>query len=196
MKKTVKPLVFLTILALHSFSLTAQLKLPIANGIAKELRTIIEDYPNHFSHITGEVLSETNGTTVYACNTAISGAEDHTITKHANNKAIYSWQATMLTTESFEKARQKFKSLFNQLNNLSVKLGGNNYKLKGDYINPSEEMKFTSVPFSAEPGEGALKKFRTELVIQFSIPMEWKVRILVYEKEREDEERGEQREGR
>jgi hypothetical protein len=188
--------VFLTIVTLYSFSLAAQLRLPIGNGIAKELRAIIEDYPNHFSHITGKVLSETNGTTVYACNTVINGAEDYTITKHANEKAIYSWQATMLTTESFEKARQKFKSLFNQLNNLSVKLGSNNYRLKGDYINPSEEMKFTSVPFSAEPGEEMLKKFRTELVIQFSIPMEWKVKILVYEKEREDDERGEQREGK
>lgn len=190
MKNSVKPLVFLTIVLLYSFGLAAQLRLPVANGIAKELRTIIEDYPNHFHHITGEIISETNGTTVYTCNTLLSGAEDHTITKYANNKAIYFWQATMLTTESFEKAKQKFKSLFNQLNNLSVKLGAKNYKLKGEYINPTEEMKFASIRFFAEPDDETLKKFRTELVIQFSMPMEWKVRILIYEKEREDEERG------
>lgn len=101
----------------------------------------------------------------------------------------------MLTTENFDKARQKFKSLFSQLNNLSVSLEGHSYKLKGDYLAPSEEMKFNSILFSTSPQQDAFKKLRTELVLQFYAPMEWKVKLMVYEKEREDDERGAVKEG-
>ncbi|MBK6381954.1 MAG: hypothetical protein IPF69_00560 [Chitinophagaceae bacterium] len=56
--------------------------------------------------------------------------------------------ALMLTTENFDKAKQKFKALYNQLNNLS---GGNekkNFRLKGKYEVPAAEKKSLPVLFS------------------------------------------------
>ncbi len=197
MKKTVKALVLITMSACIHSGLFAQLRLPtIGNNTGKELRIVIEDYPNHFANIiTGEPNTEANGTATYICKGTVSDAEESSVTKHAGKKSPYSWEATMLTTENFDKARQKFKALFGQVNNLGIHLDGHSYKLKGDYKAPSEEMKFTSAVFSLYPDDEPLKKFRTELVLQFHAPVEWKVKLLVYEKDREDDERGEQREG-
>jgi hypothetical protein len=195
LKKTVKALVLITAISLSSASSSAQLKLPIGNAAAQSFRKVIEDYPQHFSHITGNMIADNGGTIEFTCTSPVQGEEESRITRHVSGKPIYSWQATMLTTESFEKARQKFKSLFGQLNNLSVNLDGNSYKLKAGYSAPSEEMKFNSILFSALPEQDIFKKLKTELVLQFYPPMEWKVKLLVYEKEREDNEQGEQRDG-
>ena len=97
----------------------------------------------------------------------------------------------MLTTESFEKAKQKFKSLYNQLNNLSAGLGDHQQvRFKGDYESPKEEKKFTAIIFKASRSTEWSYKVKMELSLQFHSPMEWKVKVLVYDQEREDEERG------
>ena len=97
----------------------------------------------------------------------------------------------MLTTESFEKAKQKFKALYNQLNNLPVAFGVvKNFHLKGKYEVPEEKKKFNTVLFSFEPANEWAKKLRIEISIQYQAPTEWKVKVLVYDREREDVERG------
>ncbi|HRF16703.1 MAG TPA: hypothetical protein PK977_00995, partial [Chitinophagaceae bacterium] len=84
---------------------------------------------------------------------------------------------------------------FNQLNNLSVRFADNkSLHLKGKFEEPKEEMKFTSVLFSPEPGQEFLKKLKVEITMQAVEPMEWKVKLLIYDREREDEERGAVRE--
>lgn len=96
----------------------------------------------------------------------------------------------MLSTENFEKAKLKFRQLFGQLNNLSVRPGGgSSYQLKGVYEVPKEEMKFTSVVFSLSPENEGVKKLKTEVTLQYEM-LEWKVRVIVYDREREDYERG------
>jgi hypothetical protein len=194
LKKLVKPLVLITIAAFISATSYSQLKLPVVNGIAPDIKKVIEDYPNQFTNITGEIITENNQSTDYQCLQKVTGAEENFITRHSAKKETASFQAIMLTTESFSKAKQKFKSLYSQLNNITVTLNNTAYKLKGDYTTPAEEAKFTSVLFSAEPEQEDIKKLKTELILQFYPPMEWKVKILVYDKEREDNERGKQKE--
>ena len=55
---------------------------------------------------------------------------------------------------------------------------------------PQEEMKFTAVLFSLDPADEAAKKLKVELSLQYQAPMEWRIKILVYDREREDDERG------
>lgn len=50
--------------------------------------------------------------------------------------------------------------------------------------------KFTSIIFSIEPENESVKKLRVEISMQYFAPMEWKVKLLVYDKDREDDERG------
>lgn len=191
MIKSVKSLVLITISTFVFGYADAQLKLPILNAIANDVKKVIEDYPNRFINLMGEVIIENNQSTDYQCNFTVNGAEEATITRYSARKEVCSWQALMLTTENFEKARQKFKSLYNQLNNLSVNIGGvKNFHLKGKYEAPAEERKFAAVLFSFEPGNESVKKLRVEISMQYFAPMEWKVKVLVYDKDREDDERG------
>jgi hypothetical protein len=192
MKKSVKTLAFLTTSFLFLNCLHAQLKLPVVNGIGNDIRKVVEEYPNHFSSLVGEMLVENAQSVEYKCNCSVTGAEEVTITRYsskANN--VYSWQTLMLTTESFEKAKQKFRALYTQLNNLPVNPGGvKSYHLKGQYESPVEEKKFTSVLFSLDPADEPMRKLKAELSLRVNESMEWEVKVLIYDRDREDDERG------
>lgn len=191
MTKSVKTLVLITISPLFFNIADAQIKMPTLNGVGNDVKKVIEDYPNRFIKLMGEVISENSLSTDYRCNFTVNGAEETFITRYSAKKNICSWEALMLTTESFEKAKQKFKTLYNQLNNISVDIGAaKNYHLKGKYEVPTEEKKFASVLFSFEPTNETVKKLKIEISLQYQEPMEWKVKVLVYDKEREDDERG------
>lgn len=191
MKKTVKTLVLFTCIILVTGNLCAQLRLPVSNAFMNDMKKVIAEHASHFDHIRGEVITESPQTTEYQCTLQVNGAEESSITKHSSKKGIYSWEAVMLTTESFEKAKQKFKSLYNQLNNLSAGIGENQQvRFKGDYESPKEEKKFTAIVFQANPSSEGSKQVKMELSLQFHSPMEWKVKVMVYDQERADEERG------
>ena len=194
MFKSVKSLVLITMSVFLFYSSNAQLRLPvISGGVGGDVKKVIEDYPNRFINLMGEVKAENTQSTDYNCNFNVSGAEEAIITRYAAKKEICSWEAVMLTTDEFERAKQKFKSLFNQLNNLSVNIGVvKNFHLKGKYEVPEEKKKFNTVLFSFEPTNEWAKKLRVEISMQYHAPMEWKVKVLVYDKEGEDDERGKQ----
>ena len=193
MTKSVKTLAFITISVLLSLASDGQLKLPVTNGIGPDIKKVLQDYPNQFSNLKGDVVTENPQSTDFACNFKVDGAEEATITQYssANKYNICSWQATMLTTDDFELATRKFKSLYGQLNNLSTRMEEGVYlRIKANYESPVEEMKFTSIIFSVDNGSTTLKKLKVELTMQYEL-LEWKVKVLIYDKEREDNERGE-----
>lgn len=192
MKKSVKIPALVTIFLFFLYGANAQLKLPVASALSGDIKKIIEDYPNHFTNLKGELLTENIQSAEYSCVCKVSGAEETTITGYSSKENnVYSWQAIMLTTDEFEKARKQFRSLYNQLNNLAVKpFGERTFYLKGSYDSPEEEKKFSSVLFSFSPNERSVKKLKVELTMQYYEPMEWKVKILIYDREREDNERG------
>ena len=190
MTKSVKSLVLITISSLLFNLAEAQLKLPLMNAIGGDIKKVLEDYPNRFINLMGEVVAENTQSTDYQCNFNIHGAEEAIITRYSARKEVCSWQALMLTTENFDKAKQKFKALYNQLNNLSVDIDKKNFRLNGKYEVPAAEKKFTSIIFSIKPENEAVKKLRVEISMQYFAPMEWKVKLLVYDKDREDDERG------
>jgi hypothetical protein len=191
MRKPVKSLVLITISAFLFHSATAQLKLPTIQGVANDVKKVIDDYPNRFANLMGDVIVENTQSTDYRCNFNVNGAEEAVVTRYSAKKEICSWQAVMLTTESFEKARQKYRSLFNQLNNLSVHFGAASYRLKGSYEAPEEAKKFSSILFSFDPVNEAGKKLKVEIAMQYEAPMDWRVKLLIYDRDRDDMERGE-----
>lgn len=192
MKQAVKPLALFTILIFAFSTLTAQLKIAsISGSIAGDIRKVIQDYPNKFINIQGELVAQHPQSTDYDCNFKVNGAESALVTVYSSkNNNVCSWQALMLTTEEFEVAKKKFKALYGQLNNLSVSLeNGSSFPLKARYEEPLEEKKFTSVVFSGQTDDEASRKLRVEIVMVYE-PMEWKVKVIVYDRDREDHERG------
>ena len=192
MKKSVKTLVLLTISFLLFSPADAQIKLPfVSNGVGSDVKKVIEDYPNRFINLMGEVKMLNEQSTDYYCNFKVNGAEETFVTRYsAKREGVVSWQALMMTTEDFEEAKKKFRSFYNQINNLSVSVGQKSSRLKAEYKSPLEEMKFTSILFSLDPVDETAKKLKVELLLQYQAPMEWKIKIQVYDREREDAERG------
>ena len=189
MKPPVKSLVVLTIFSLSLTISNAQLTIRQKASIASDVKKVIDDYPNHFTNILGELIVENPQSTDYQCNFSVNGAEECIITRYSSKKPVFSWQALMLTTDNFEKARARFRSLYAELNNLS----SGTMHLKGSYESPAEEKKFTSVLFSFDNAGGSIDKLKIELTIE-SEGMDWKVKVLVYDRDRDDEDEGEKKE--
>ncbi len=195
MKKSVKTLVLITSFLSLSVSASAQLKLPVVSALATDMKKVIGDFPNRFINLMGEILAQHPQSTDYECNFKVSGAEACFITRYSAKKEICSFEALMLTTDNFDKAKQKFRSLFNQLNNLSADIGSDRHvRFKGTYESPDEKLKFTSVVFHPEPATETSTRLKVELALQFYEPMEWRVKVLVYDREREDVDRGREKE--
>ena len=65
------------------------------------------------------------------------------------------------------------------------------YTLHGAYEEPAFERKFTTSTLTVIDPPQALKKLRIEVAMQYEFP-EWKVALNVFEKERDDEEEGDE----
>lgn len=172
------------------FSLCAQI-IPARTAFQSGLANVVEHYPNQFKNLAGEVVTENPQSTDYRSVITLKGSEECTVTKFsAKGKEVYSWQAVMLTTEDFEEALKKYKSLYNSIQRLAVQINGANAILSSEYVIPTEEKKFNSIIFTVSDKDENLKKMKVELTLQNEL-LEWVIKVLVYEKEREDDERGE-----
>ncbi len=192
MKRIVKTLFFTGLSIALSFPSISQVRVPGANPLSSDMKKVIREYPHHFAGLQGTIIEENPQSVNYACNFKVSGAESATITRYSSKaNDVFSWQATMLTTEDFGEAKKKFHSLFNSLNNLGVKMDyGETFYLNGRYETPKEEMKFTSVVMAFQNADRITQKMKLEISMQYEM-LEWKVRVLIYEKERDDDEQGE-----
>jgi hypothetical protein len=188
--RPVNLLVLITISSLFTIGATAQLKLPFANPLQADVQKVVMDYPHQFKNLIGEEIAQTPQTTDYHSSFTVYGSEECSVTKYSSDgKEVYSWQALMLTTEDFEKAKKKFKALYNQLNEMTVHFEDAWVAhFKGQYEAPNTTKNFTTVVFTPDRDNGNYKKLRIELRLENEL-LEWKVRIVVFEKEREDDQK-------
>jgi hypothetical protein len=181
-----------------SLNAAAQLKLPTLktssdskNLLKADLQKIVADYPNGFTTYTGEVMAENPQTVEYQSLLTPAGAESSAIVQYASkNKPVYSWQAVMLTTDSYEEAAKKYKAVFNQVKGANVQFNASrSYFLQGTYNEPTDSKRFTNSMLNFSTREQPMAKLKVEVNMVYVFP-EWKVNLLVYEREREDDERG------
>lgn len=187
MKKTL-----LLLACAAALNTNAQLRLPAAfNSFKQDIQKVVAAYPHGFTGITGDLVEQSPQTTAYASLVVPKGAQESTVTRYTSElKKIYSWQAVMLSTEDFDEAVAKYKSLYVQLKGMNVQYVADDYTLGGTYEAPAEERKFTSSALYVIRPPEALKKLRMEVTMQFQFP-EWKVGIVMYDKEKEDDENAE-----
>ena len=184
-----KPLTATFIFILFVFSLSAQV-IPHKNSFQTDIGKVISDYPNGFKNITGEELVKNPQSTEYECLVTVKDAITCKLIKYSSNvKEICSWEAEMLKTDDFETASKKFRTIYNSLQHLSVNINGSTLIFKGDYIKPSESIKFTTIVLDPGDKTPELKHLKLALVLETEM-LEWVIKVLVYEKEREDKERG------
>jgi len=184
-----KPLTTTFIFILFVFSLSAQV-IPIKNALQTDIAKVLSDYPNGFKNIIGDEILQNPQSIEFECLVTIKDAIKCRLVKYRSNvKDIYSWEADMIKTDDFETASNKFRTLYNSLQHLSVNINGTTAVFKGDYIKPSEAIKFTTIVLDAGDKTPELKKLKLALILEADM-LEWVIRIQVYEQEREDKDRG------
>ncbi len=133
---------------LSAYVINAQI-IPVKNSFQADMAKVIADYPNHFKNLVGELLVENPQSTDYISLLSLKDAEECIVTKYsAACKEIVSWQARMLTTENFDEAEKKFRTIYNSLNNLSVSVDASKLIFKAGYEKPEGVKKFTSSFFT------------------------------------------------
>ena len=168
----------------------AQIKLPISNAFRNDVQKVVAAFPGQFAEVRGAVLQKNPQTVEYASLVKPDKAEHAVVTQYSSNsKEVYTWQATLLSTEDFTEAEKKYKWLYSQLKGMNIKYVVDQYTLRGTYNAPSESIKFATSQLSVFNPPMALKKLRVEVSMQYEFP-EWKVGLSVFEKEREDDEPG------
>ena len=184
-----KPLATTFTFILFVFSLSAQV-IPIKNALQTDIVKVISDYPNGYKNIIGEQIIENPQSIEFESLVKVKDAIKCKLIKYSSNiKEIYSWEAEMIKTDDFEEASKKFSAIYNSLQHLAVNINGSTAVFKGDYIKPTEAIKFTTLVLDSGDNTPELKKLKLALVLETDM-LDWVIKIQVYEKEREDKERG------
>ncbi|HJS54645.1 MAG TPA: hypothetical protein VJ765_08885 [Chitinophagaceae bacterium] len=95
----------------------------------------------------------------------------------------------MFKTDDFEVASKKFRAIYNSLQQLSAGINGATAIFKGDYSVPAGSLKFTNIVFDSGDKIPEIRKLKMALLSESEMP-ELAIKIQVYEKEREDKDRG------
>jgi hypothetical protein len=146
------------------------------------LEKVIQDYPNHFYNIKGELISQALQTSRYKSTLQIPGAEATVITVSSGSQGS-GWSCTVLETQRFTEARERFATIFGQLSNSIITAGGQKtFILSGQYEAPVEEKKSTCISFSLLPSVGEMKKLKVGLSLQQEGGV-WKIKLSVEDKD-------------
>jgi hypothetical protein len=130
------------------------------------LEKVIQDYPNHFYNIKGELISQALQTSRYKSTLQVPGAASSTVTLTSGSEGS-GWVCTVLETRSFEEAKNRFSTIYGQLSNSIITTAGQKtFILSGQYETPAEDKKSTCIVFSLLPGVGEMKKLKVELALR------------------------------
>jgi hypothetical protein len=136
-----------------------------SNKTQSIVEKVIQDYPNHFYNIKGELIGQFSQTSRYKSTLEVPGAASSTITLIAASGTQGSgWTCAVLQTSSFEEASARFSEIFGQLNNSIVTATGQKtFILSGQFESPLPDKKDNSVTLTLLPGVGEMKKLRVQV---------------------------------
>ena len=153
------------------------------------LERVIQDYPNQFKNIKGDLLASNAKEAEYKSVVIIPGAESSTVTQYTGaERHIVSWQTILYSSGDFDKAEQKFKELYGEIKNTIVRLEGERpVILNGKYETPEQGKTHTTVVFDILPSTGTTRQLKVDLTLQ-KRNTRWMVVLSVYDKDRREDE--------
>jgi hypothetical protein len=188
----------LQVFIISTLHLAAQSKLPVAKSqtaITPDIIGVAGDYYDHFFNIIGEKISETESVIEYKSKILPAGAIESTITQIKGLQNVYSWQAVMMNTDDWDKAVTKYKQIYRQLNGAKLIMSdGQTCKIKGPYDVPDDNRAFASSLLEPDVEQKYLRRLKIEVALSYDMPG-WIIKILVYEKESDEDIRPEERIG-
>lgn len=178
-------LVFIIVIVNHATAQSLKVK-PVA-GVRPQVQQLIHSYFQHFDGVKGDTLSQSNGSIIYSSK-ILPGALESSITQHGHGNN-YSFQATLLRTEDFNKAVELYQKYYQQLNGMPVMLDDKSTsKLAGLFDIPEEARSFASSILELQKVNKGLQLLKVEIAINYTLP-EWTVRLLIYEKQADEDMR-------
>ena len=147
-------------LVLFPFLSFAQLHLTGSNNsISNALAKVIEDFPNHFNNIRGEIISKDVQAVNYTSTINIAGADSSIIIQNGNDSDnIYSWTETVFATDDFDKAKEKFHEYFSKIKATAATIDNKKISFRAEYLEPDDAKRFTTILFTANDETQQLKE--------------------------------------
>jgi hypothetical protein len=174
------------ILTFAPFVLSASLSAQgvFSNRTQVVLEKVIQDYPNHFYNIKGELIDQALQTARYRSTLQLPGSASSTVTLATTTSGPGSgWTCSVLETPDFDSARTRFAEIYDQLSNsIITTVGQKTFILNGQYETPSQDKKYTQVMFSFLPGVGDMKRLHVGLTLN-QTEQGWVVALNVSDKE-------------
>jgi hypothetical protein len=157
-------------------TITIQAQDVFSNKTNVALEKVIKDFPNRFRNIKGELIVQHPQTAEYRSTIQVPGSSSCIVTRYLiANADAYSWSCAAFESRDFNLAKNKFKEIFEQIENTIIKVDGEKpFIVSGQYKNPAEEKKLTTIAFDLLPAVGEMKKLKIELTLQ-NLANNWKV---------------------
>lgn len=161
-------------------SLSAGAQGVFSNNTNAALKTVIEDYPNHFNNIKGDRIAVYEPSVNYKSKVIIPGSVNSVLTQYKINES-YSWTCELFSSNDFQKARTKFSELYSEIHNTIIKLEGQKPAiLNGQYLAPEKNKKQNVIVFHFLPNAGLVQKLHVEMQL-VAEGGAWKIVLQIYE---------------
>ena len=150
-----------------------------SGSLQNTLTAVIRDFPEHFSHIKGDLLEQVGQELVYASSAFVPGTNGATITQFgAPEEHELSWKNILSEEADFKKATASFQKYYSELSKLHVNVTGTNVHFKAAYSTPEEIRKFTTIQFTTE--ESAMfEDVVLDLSLQYMAGL-WQISVSMY----------------
>lgn len=161
-------------------------KKEIPSTFSLSLASIIENYPNNYRLIQGELLQPDEDRDIFKSTLELPGATDCVIYRfHSKEDTTASWQGILYEGEEFKEAVKVYKNCFRNLKQTKFKVGISHYSLDGEMENPSEELRFTTSTLRPVTYSGLYNNFMAEVEMINSITG-WTVRLNLHSRKNDD----------
>jgi hypothetical protein len=149
---------------------------------------ILRDFPDNLLHITGELMLAQGEFENYASLVQLPGAQDCIVTRyHSRRDSTVSWQATMYSSDEFDKAARQYRELFQKLKGCYIsQADGTVLYLQGTWEPAKEGAPFTTSTFRPGTTDWRYREVKVELELVYLLA-DWAVRINIVSKKRDDE---------
>jgi hypothetical protein len=170
-------------------TLTLQAQDVFSNKTNVALEKVVKDFPNRFHNIKGELIVQRPQIAEYRSTIQVPGASSCIVTRYVvANADAYGWSCAAFESKDFNLAKNKFKEIFEQIENTIIKVDGEKpFIVSGQYRNPVEERKLTAISFDLLPAVGEMKKLKIELTLQ-NLANNWKVVLNVFDNSVKEEQ--------
>lgn len=177
---------------LLSVTLTAQGV--FSNKTQSILEKVIQDYPNHFHNIKGELISQERQTAEYRSTLQLPGSPSCIVVLTSGPGTAtdegYAWNCIVLDSASFAAARDRFQEIYGQLSNSIITTSAQKtFILNGGYEAPEEAKKCTRVVFTLLPGVGDMKRLKVGLSLH-QVGSKWRIMLSVNDRVNPDDVQG------